>query len=1204
MSEFVHLHCHTEYSLLDGAIRIRDLCAKAKDCGMPAAAITDHGNLFGAGHFYLGCKEFGIKPIIGCEAYVCRDHRDKESERARLRHHLVLLAQNRAGYGNLLKLVTRSFLDGFYSRPRMDKAMLREHSEGLIALSACIAGEIPDAALKGDMDGAARLAREYADIFPDRFYLELQSNGLKEQEIVNERLLELAEHAKLPIVATNDCHYLNADDVEAHDILLCIQTQARVDDKERMRFETKELYYKTVEEMEKDFGRLPGALENTLRVTEQCGLELRFDRHIFPVYALPEGVTPEAEFRRLAEEGLERRLERHPARETLDTALYRERLERELRVITEMRFADYFLIVQDFINRAKDRGIPVGPGRGSAAGSLVAWALRITNLDPIPYKLLFERFLNSERVSLPDIDVDFCERRRPEVIRYMAEKYGENAVAQITTFGTMKARAVVRDVGRALGFSVAETDRIAKLVPWDLNMTVQKALDAEPELAALHEQDARVRRLLDISQRLEGLVRHASTHAAGLVVADRPMWEYLPLYRGKSDEAACEGMLVSQFDMKMVEKTGLVKFDFLGLRTMTVIQDTLDAVRKQGRVPPDPDAFPLDDAPVYELYARGDTDGVFQVESAGMRRYLRKLKPSRFEDLIAMLALYRPGTLKGEITTETGAKMNMVDLFIMRKNGELPVHYPLRELENCLRDTYGVMVYQEQVMEIGRIVAGYSLGQADLLRRAMGKKDRTAMAGERSRFVDGARKKGIGEDKADEIFSLVEKFAEYGFNKSHSAAYALISYQTAYLKTHFGAEFMAALLTSEAGNQDKLLKYVSACKDMGIAVLPPSVNRSANAFAVHEGSVLFGLGAVKNVGSEAVKAITEAREKGGEFASLLDLAQRVSLRKVTKRVLEALIKSGACDCFNAPRAALLAGLDLVTARAQKRAKEKASRQGSLLSASSAAPAEARGGLGLACPEEAVEEMDEGERLRLEKETLGLFLSSHPLQPYLRETERLDLTPLEEARGMTPGRDSELRCAALVTDIREVNTRKGRMAFVQVEDLTARAELLFFPRAYEDSRELLKGDAPLEIAFSVRPDGRGDSAAPESEEDDDGALPIKLVGQRARLLSEACADGAPRRRRRRARGEAPSPPEAPETGGEGSGDAPLIIEIPANRLDPENVRALARILDGHPGTAEVLAEVCIDDHRCTLLFAPKIRVRTGPELSGEIREWAR
>ena len=579
MSDFVHLHCHTEYSLLDGAIRIKDLCARAKDFGMPACAITDHGNLFGAAYFFKGCKEYGVKPIFGCEVYVCHDHKDKstDSPLARRRNHLILLAQNITGYHNLVKLVTQGYLEGFYYKPRVDKPLLRKYSEGLICLSACIAGEIPRAILADDMDKALNLTREYADIYPDRFYLELQSNGLPEQTKANTALLELAETTGVPLVATNDCHYLTAEDAEAHEVLLCIQTQTTMDDPKRMRFGTHELYYKSIEEMEKPFAHVPEALANTMRIAEQCNVELDFGHHYFPVYNLPEGASLDSEFRRLAEEGLEKRLEKHPDRETLDAQLYRDRLQYELRVILEMGFPGYFLIVQEFINWAKNNSIPVGPGRGSAAGSLVACALRITNLDPIPYNLLFERFLNSERVSLPDIDVDFCERRRGDVIRHMVETYGEGSVAQITTFGTMKAKGVVRDVGRALGMSFAETDRIAKLVPADLKMTIKKALEAEPELENIYHSDPKVKHLLDTARRLEGLARHASTHAAGLVVSDKPMEEYLPLYQGK------RGELVTQFDGPMTEKAGLVKFDFLGLKTLDVLQQAVDEHEEQPR---------------------------------------------------------------------------------------------------------------------------------------------------------------------------------------------------------------------------------------------------------------------------------------------------------------------------------------------------------------------------------------------------------------------------------------------------------------------------------------------------------------------------------------------------------------------------------------------------------------------------------------------
>ncbi len=1155
MSEFVHLHCHTEYSLLDGAIRIKDLCARAKDYGMPAAAITDHGNMFGAAYFYSYCKDYGIKPLIGSEVYVCADHTDRESDLARVRHHLVLLAKNEIGYRNLLKLVSRGFLNGFHYKPRLDKPMLRDHSEGLIALSACIAGEIPRALRKEGMDRALELAREYESIYPGNFYLEIQSNGLKEQEEANAGLLELAQATGLPLIATNDCHYLEASDVDAHDILLCIQTQTTIDDPKRYRFDTRELYYKSPEEMYDSFSHVPEALSNSLRIAEECNLELHFDKNYFPVYELPPEMTLATEFRRLAEDGLDKRLEHHPEKETMDQGAYRKRLENEISMIVNMGFAGYFLIVQDFINWAKNSGIPVGPGRGSAAGSLVAYALRITNLDPLPYNLLFERFLNSERVSMPDIDVDFCERRRTEVIRYVTEKYGEDSVAQITTFGKMKAKAVVRDVGRALGFSVSEVDRIAKLVPADLKMTVKKALAEEPALNEMYQNDLRVKRLIDTSMRLEGLSRHASTHAAGVVISDKAMHEYLPLYRGK------RGEIVTQFDMKMVEKVGLVKFDFLGLRTMTLIQDTLDAITRQGFTAPDLDTLPLTDAATYEMYAKGDTDGIFQVESQGMRQYLRRLKPNCFEDLIAMLALYRPGPLGS----------GMVDEFIKRKHGETEVTYPLPSLESCLKDTYGVIVYQEQVMQIAQIAAGYTLGGADLLRRAMGKKNPEAMAKERSKFVSGATERGTAEKDANDVFDLMEKFAEYGFNKSHSAAYALISYHTAYLKRHHKVEFMAALLTSEMSNQDKLLKYVAACKDMDIEVQPPSVNAGLREFSAREGKVVFGLGGIKNVGDEAIKDIVKVREEDGEFTSFLDLACRVNLRKVTKRVFESLIKGGALDCFSVSRAALLASLDLVVARAQKKAKEKGSGQISLLSMTPAAPT-VSSGIGFDCPEGKIIEMEPEEKMAMEKEALGFYLTSHPLQPYRRHMDRLGLVPFEELLEFSP--NTEFKAAVLVTACKEWQTKKGtRMAFVTLEDLTGQAEITFFPELYAEKKELIKSGQPLMI--EARLDGRDtESYGNGDEEEEDAPRTLKFLAKNVHSLAEACA----------------------------SSQAPLDLLIPREKLDETSILALKAILEKHNGSVEVRVIVCLDGCQCHLALN-ECNVSPSPALERELAAWA-
>ncbi len=1160
MSDFVHLHCHTEYSLLDGAIRLQDLCARAKEFGMPAAAITDHGNLFGATHFYKNCKKEGIKPIIGCEVYTCHDHNDKNSELARKRNHLILLAQNNVGYYNLVRLVTKGYLDGFYFKPRVDKKLLRQYSEGLICLSACLAGEIPRAIQADNMDKALELTREYMDIYPDRFYLELQVNGLKEQIKANDGLMEIAEKTGLPLVATNDCHYLNADDVDAHGLLLCIQTQTNILDPKRMQFDSTDLFYKSAEQMQKEFSHVPSAIANTMRIAEECNVEMTFGKHYFPVYEVPSHMTPATEFRRLAEEGLEKRLEQHPDKESIDIQAYRARLALEIDVILDMGFPDYFLIVQDFINHAKNKGIPVGPGRGSAAGSLVAWALRITNLDPIPYNLLFERFLNIERVSLPDIDVDFCERRRSEVISYMVEKYGEDSVAQITTFGKMKAKAAVKDVGRALAIPYATTDKIAKLIPEAPKMTIKKALDGEQDLKNLYDSDADIKKMLNTSMRLEGLCRHASTHAAGVVVSDKPMTEYLPLYKGK------KGELVTQFDMKMVEEVGLVKFDFLGLRTMTLIQDTLDAIEHQGKTPPDLDVLPLSDAATYELYARGDTDGIFQVESSGMRQYLRQLKPNCFEDVIAMLALYRPGPLGS----------GMVDEFIKRKHGEVQVTYPHDSLSDCLKDTYGVIVYQEQVMQIAQIIAKYTLGGADLLRRAMGKKDPAAMAKERSTFVSGAVANNIDEKNANDIFDLMEKFAEYGFNKSHSAAYALISYHTAYLKVHFKVEFMAALMTSEMGNQDKLLKYVAACKSMDIEVLQPSVNDSLRAFSALENKVVFGLGGIKGVGDEAIKEIVNARKKDGSYQSFFDFACRVNLSKVNKKVMEGLIKGGACDCFGVTRAALLAVLESVVSRAQRKSKEKASNQLSLLSMIPKVETVQKG-IGFDCSEAGIAEMDQSEKLRHEKEVLGFFLTSHPLLPYHKEMQRLCLTRLEEIAESRYG--GKVICAVLITSLKEITTKKGdRMAFAGIEDLTASGELIIFSRTYLEYKEFLQADQPLVIEASIDAGTATSALEDEHGEDEEERPPreIKLIAEKITPLALACSQN----------------------------DTPVSIHIPKHRLDAQGMAMLKAILINHHGKVQADAYVCLDDFQCHMHLDQKYTVQPGADFDNALAVWAK
>ncbi len=1184
---FVHLHCHTEYSLLDGAIKLKDLIAKTKEFNMPAVAITDHGFMYGATHFYAQAKAQEITPIIGCEVYVTHDHKDKSSEFARVRHHLILLAQNNIGYKNLMKVVSKGCLDGYYYKPRVDKNILREHNEGLIALSACISGEIPRTLLgknkflanNGNFDQAIEIANEYSSIYQDRFYLEIQDNTLPDQQKANTLLLELAEKTKLPLVATNDCHYLTADDVEAHDILLCIQTGKKVNDTDRMSFDAKDLYFKSPQEMQQAFAHVPQALENTLEIADRCShVEMDFKTNYFPVYDLPEGMTLETEFRKLAVEGLDKRIEQHPNKENLDIELYKERLEFELNVICSMEFPGYFLIVQDFINWAKNAQIPVGPGRGSAAGSLVAWALRITNIDPIPYNLLFERFLNSERISMPDIDVDFCEDNRHEVIKYVMNKYGADKVAQITTFGKMKAKAVVKDVGRALDVPYKDTDFISKLIPTDPKITVKKAIETVPEIQDLYTNDISIRKMLDISMRLEGLSRHASTHAAGVVVSPEEMVEYLPLYRGKKNE------LVTQYDMKMVEKVGLVKFDFLGLRTMTLIQESLDNIINQGKIPPDLDTLSLDDPYVFELFSRGDTDGVFQVESSGMRQYLRQLKPSCFEDIIAMLALYRPGPLGS----------GMVDEFIKRKHGEVEVTYPLDELEPVLKDTYGVIVYQEQVMQIAQVTGGYTLGGADLLRRAMGKKNAEEMQREGVKFQEGAIQKGVDPEKAAEIFDLMEKFAEYGFNKSHSAAYALITYHTAYLKSYFKVEFMAALLSSEIGNQDKILKYISSCRDMGIEVLAPNLQVSGEDFTPHNNAIIYGLGGVKGVGVEAIKEIVNARidEETGkikEFYSFFDFLCRVNLRKVSKKVLESLIKSGACDCFKVSRNALFASLDIMVARAQKKAKDKDSNQISLFSL---IPTEEikLAGLGADIPEASLPEWEDDMRLNFEKEALGFFLSSHPLQAFRTDFFRINIKEIDEIYDY-PDR-AEVQIPVLVTSIRETLTKKDskKMAFVMVEDLTGTAEVIFFPKSYAECSELLHSDQPLVLKGIVdKKDDKtklspstsnfdaqnsGQSHSNESEEEEYTIKEIKILGDSVTSLAETCKNCT----------------------------VPLTLQYPPQCLNTESLEEFKELIEQFKGDTQVKLSFDIDNIYCEMQLGDKYKVIASPQLFKAFNSW--
>src|SRR3990167_4600491 len=913
-SNFIHLHLHTQYSLLDGAIRHDDLFSLAREYKMSALAMTDHGNMFGAIEFYEKAQHYGIKPIIGCEVYVAPESRfdkGRDSGTTEASFHLILLVKNIKGYKNLCRLVTSAYLEGFYYRPRVDKELIRANNEGLIALSSCLHGEVPYLLNSGNKEKALKVAEEYKAIFDNnRFFLELQDNKLPEQKRVNEGLLEISKRLNIPLVATNDCHYLRREEAKAHDMLLCIQTGKTVNTADRLKFKTDEFYFKSPQEMEASFSAYPEAVRNTIEIAERCNLELKLKEYHLPVFPAPDGEDVGTFFENQARHGLEERLRRmnEKGEDVGDQRWhYYERLEKELKVIKAMGFSGYFLIVGDFINFAKKRNIPVGPGRGSAAGSLVAYALGITNLDPIKHNLLFERFLNPDRISLPDIDIDFCIEGRDDVIKYVSEKYGKDNVSQIITFGQMKAKAVIRDVGRAMDMPYSDVDKISKLVPNVLNITIEDAVKQEVRLKELIDKDARVRDLIDVAKTLEGLPRHASTHAAGVVISNKPLIEYLPLYKGPKEE-----VVTTQYPMKDVEKIGLVKFDFLGLKTLTVIDKVVKLLKSNKNIELDIDNLILDDAETYKLLSSGDTDGIFQLESSGIKELLRKLKPETFEDVMSVVALYRPGPLQS----------GMVDDFIKRKHGKAPIKYELPQLKDILANTYGVIVYQEQVMEIAKVLAGFSPGDADVLRKAMGKKLPEEMVIQRERFIEGAKKNKAEQKKAEKIFDLMANFAGYGFNKSHSAAYALIAYQTAYLKAHYPVEFMAATLTSEMADTDKVIKYIGECRNMAIEILPPDLNESRKNFTVIGNKIRFGLAAVKNVGEAAIDVILNTRETEGQFTSILDFCTRVDLRKVNRRVIESLIKCGAFDFTGGKRSQLRAPFKKIMNISQGGKKEK------------------------------------------------------------------------------------------------------------------------------------------------------------------------------------------------------------------------------------------------------------------------------------------
>jgi len=1054
MPEFVHLHLHTDYSLLDGACDVEKLVARATALKMPAVAVTDHGNIFGAFHFTEAAKKAGIKPIIGCELYVCKKEDHRAPPEGDTYNHLCVLAETDEGYRNLAKITSEASMHGFYYKPRISKKFLAEHSKGLIGLSGCLKGEVAEELMEGRYESARKAAGTYREIFgKENFFLEIQDQGLEMEHRIRADLFRLEQETGIPMLATNDSHYLCEDDAHSHDVLVCVQTGKTVNDTNRLKFHGNQFFVKSAEEMGVMFKDAPQVLSRTMAIAERCNAKLEKVGNPFPQFDIPKGYTIDSYFEHICREGFARRLEtiralekqgrlRHPIVE------YEQRLSREILMIQQMKFPGYFLIVWDFIRYAREHNIPVGPGRGSAAGSLVAYAMQITDIDPLQNELLFERFLNPERVSLPDIDVDFCMNRRGEVIDYVTRKYGREQVAQIITFGTMAAKAAIKDVGRALEVPYNEVDRIAKMIPLTLNITLEEALKDSTALQTAYDTEPQVRQVINTAMRLEGLVRNAGVHAAGVVISPQPLLNLVPLHKTKNDE------IVTAFDMKAIEKMGLLKMDFLGLTTLTVIDDALKLIQQTTGKQLNLDTIPLDDAATYEkVFHQALTSGIFQFESHGMRDVLRRYKPNTVEDLTALNALYRPGPIQG----------GMIDDFIARKHGHKKVEYELPELEEILRETLGVIVYQEQVMQVAQRLAGYSLGEADLLRRAMGKKIVEEMAKQRERFVKGAVERGFNNRKIEKIFDLMAQFAEYGFNKSHSAAYALLAYHTAYLKTHHPVEFMAALLTSETGSTDKVVKYINECREMGIPVEPPDINVSDANFTPHGQAIRFGLAAVKNVGRTAIDSILAARKELGKFGSIFEFCEKVDLRLLNKRVLESLIKSGATDSFGT-RAQLMAVLDKAIEGAQKSLRDAESGQHGLFGVFAD-----EGGKQSDDKLPNVPEWDEHQRLAAEKEVLGFFITGHPLEKYkdkIADFRALDTEAISNMKQGT-GKD-EIYTAGMITNIRVQKSKKGDLyANGVLEDMAGAVDIIVFPEAYKRLTEKVKLEVPVLIKASVR-----------------------------------------------------------------------------------------------------------------------------------------
>lgn len=1048
---FTHLHVHTEYSLLDGSSKISELLPRARELGMDSLAITDHGVMYGVIDFYKKAKEVGVKPILGCEIYVAPGSRfDREQSRGEDRYyHLVLLAENNQGYKNLMKIVTRGFTEGYYYKPRVDYEILERYHEGIIALSACLAGEIPNKILKEDYEGARAAARRMNELFgPGNFFLELQDHGLRQQTQVNSVIMRMSKELDIPLVVTNDVHYIKEEDAVPHDLLLCIQTGKLVTDEDRMRYEGGQFFLKSEEEMQKVFPYAREALENTHKIAERCNVEIIFGEQKVPKFDVPEGYDAFSYLKELCEEGLVKRYGDPPPEDL------KERLAYELDTIRNMGYVDYFLIVWDFIRFAKSQGIAVGPGRGSAAGSIVSYCLKITDIDPIRYQLIFERFLNPERVSMPDIDIDFCYERRQEVIDYVYEKYGKDKVVQIITFGTMAARMAVRDVGRVMNIPYAQVDKVAKMIPMELGITIEKALNHNPELRQAYEADEVTKNLIDMSMRLEGLPRHTSIHAAGVVIGSEPLDEFVPLSRG------ADNVITTQFTMTTIEELGLLKMDFLGLRTLTVIQDAVRMVEKKTGQPLDINAIDYDDPEVYEMIGQAKTDGVFQLESAGMKSFMRELKPGNLEDIIAGISLYRPGP------------MDFIPKYIKGKNNRDSIRYSCPELEEILEPTYGCIVYQEQVMQIVMKLAGYTLGRSDLVRRAMSKKKADVMAKERANFVygneeegvEGCIRRGIPEDVANHVFDEMIDFAKYAFNKSHAAAYAVVAYQTAWLRCHYPMEFMAALLTSVITNPKKITEYINTCRSMGIRILQPDINEGESGFSVSGDAIRYGLSAIKSLGKNVIDVMIEEREAHGRYKNLKDFMERLTSKEINKRTIENLIKSGALDSLGATRRQLMMVYAYVLDEVTREKKENVTGQMSLFDFFSE---EEKKEYEIQYPD--VGEFEMAQKLAFEKEVLGIYVSGHPLQDYMASMEKqitaksTDFEPDEES-GLAVVKDGRnYIVGGLISNVTVKLTKTNQnMAFVTLEDLYGTVEVILFPRDYQKYRDLLVMDTGVYV----------------------------------------------------------------------------------------------------------------------------------------------